>query len=437
MSIKFRLLLLLIKIRFKLQILIKTLGFGQFERALRLRSSLWWKLKYQLTLLVDSSSANLRQHDFEKMIDLAVTRLLAPHYFDHELRAKLYEDDHPFVPSASEIQRIEMEYKDQNDAIEEIVNLHQQTASLRSTMADYFQIQSFLNHHVRNYKSSSAFADLAKDCNPTISELDSTTISATLRSTRREVRELRQDASSKQAIKISLSTKHITTIVSTFSVLSLVSGYLYTRSILSHFGINSSDYFLLSDYVAASVDKIHWIFFATVLGIITGFVGIHRRSRLSYSESKGVERTDTREYLVLLILAFVGTFITYFSAPEKFPAFLSLSILLLSPRPFAWIVRRYFVDDHRLLVLFVLQSVLLLCLYLFGSISREIDRIENSEYTDLKRYDIALMDPEDVDLSRSIMLMANSRYMFFREDPTGQVYIVPVGRVKSVSVRQD
>ena len=436
MSIKLRAILLLTRIRFKLRIVLKRLGFGTFECAIKLRSCLWRTLKYQLIILIDSSSHDLSDPNFEEIIDLATMKLMFPHYFDADLRDTLYKDANHIVPSDNEIQRIQLEYHNRKNAVDAIIHAYQKSSSIRSTLAQNFQVQMFLSDHFGNNYAHTIFMELARQYDSQVPELDSKSISTMLRTVRKHLRSLKQSASNKQAIKISFSSEYIATIFSISSALFFVSGYLYNWSILGHFGVEVRDYFSLSDYVAASVEGIRHSLFATAFAILGGFIGIHHRSRLSYRQLIGTASTDTRVYFLMVVLVCCATVYAYLVRPETFYFYLALVMMVVSPKSLIWIVRRYFVEKNRRICYFILQSWLIFSLHLYASINTEIYRIEHKNLDEVKRYDISLKNPVEFGLDHSILLASNSRYIFLRDTSTGKIYILPTSEIRSISVRQ-
>ena len=436
MLIKPRAIILLKRVQFKLRMVLKRLGFGTFERAIKLQSCLWKTLKYQLILLIDSSSHDLRDPNFEKVIDVATMRLIFPEYFDNDLREALYEDANHIAPPDSEVQRYQLEYRDHKDAVDVVVESHHQSNSIRSILAKNFQVQTFLSDHFGNHKAHKRFMTLASQYDSEVSEIDSSVIPIMLRNTQKELRSIKQTVTSKQAIKISFSSKYIATILSISSALFLVSGYFYNRSILGHFGIEVRDYFSLSDYVAASVEGIHHSLVATGFAILGGFMGIHDRSRLSYGELKSTASTSAGIYILMIIFICGGMIHAYIAQPERFYYYLVIAIMFVSPKAIIWIVRRYFVESNWRTCYFFLQSLLIFSSYLYASIRTEIYRIEHTHLDEGKRYDILLKDPVGFGLDHTMLLSSNSRFIFLRDNSDEKIYILPASQIKSISVRQ-
>ena len=78
MSIKLRLLLFGVSLKLKFRLALIKLGSGVHRQALKLRSCLFWKLKYQLRLLDDSSRSEGFDPTFDKIVLLAAIRPAMP-----------------------------------------------------------------------------------------------------------------------------------------------------------------------------------------------------------------------------------------------------------------------------------------------------------------------------------------------------------------------
>ena len=177
------------------------------------------------------------------------------------------------------------------------------------------------------------------------------------------------------------------------SALFLVSGYLYSRAFLGHFGVEVAKYFSLSDYVAASIDGIRYAVVAAIMGSLGCFLGVHSLSRMSYAEAVQTS-SERRIYASLVTATFcVGAVTAYVQDSETFYGIAALFIFLLSLRPVSWLIRRYFEEKDGILAFFLVLLVLTFSLHLFASVRRDIHRIEHAEASALKQYDISFKGP--------------------------------------------
>ena len=434
MLLKFRLQLILITIRHKFRLVIHRLGISDFHRALSLRQCLFTKLQYQLILLTKPSPSEQRNAYYEQVIKLAAFRLMYPEYFDSNLRETFLADVRPAVALESDVQRIQNEYEDHRAAVDNIVTCHSNAEHIKPILAQAFQVQSYLDDYFKNDQSSVIHMDIARNYDPSISKLLSSNVSARLRSVRKELKNLEEAASSRQAIKISFSSEQVLTMISVSSGLFLISGYLYTHSLLGNFGIDVSHFFVLTDYVAASVKELHHSLLATIIASLVGFMVIHSRSRLSHSQAMRTAAIDTRVYTSILLLSCLMTLYTYFEQNKSFYFFCGMTLMMLSSKPVVWMVRRHIVEKYWLISYTILQLMFLFFLSLYSSVKREIYKIENSDIEQLKHYDISVNSSLDISIENTVLIASNSRYIFVRNSSNGQVYIVPTDQIKSISI---
>ena len=439
MSIKLRLLLFKITLGFKLRSALNKFGFGVFARALKLQSCLWWKLKYQLRLLDDASLSEGFDPKFDKIVHLAALRLADPETVDENVHKLLYDDLSPHVASLGEDtrKRLRLDYEANKEAVDQLVASHGGIAPITTTLTRYFQVKSFLQNYLGNEKRQEYYISSAKRYDPEVSVPDVKTIRALLHETRREVKSLEASISDREALKISLSSQNFTAVLSMLSGLFLVSGYLYSRAFLGHYGVEVAHYFSLSDYIAASIEGIRYSVAATVLGILGAFLGEHSISRMSYAQA--ARTTIDRRFIYFLSTAGACgvAIIAYFQDTERFYALTVLSILMLSAWPVRWLVRHYFKDKDWTLADFLILAVLLFSLYLFASIRTDIHRIEHGEANDLKQYNISFKEPVTFNPETTVLLAANSRYLFLRDTASGKVYIIPTDQVQNIVVRNE
>ena len=439
MSIKLQLLFKIYLLRSKLRLVLRKFGFGVFPRALKLQSCLWWKLEYQLRLLDDASRSEGFDPNFDKIVHLAALRLAEPATFDENIAKLLYDDPFPIFSRADEDtrERHRLDYDENKEAVDQLVASHGGKAEISTTLTEYSQVKSFIENYLGNKRAQEHYMSSARSYDPTVSVPDVKTFRALLRKTRRELKSLKVSVSDREAFKISLSSQNLTAVFTVLSAFFLVSGYLYSGAFLGYFGVEVAQYFSLSDYVAASIDGIRYAVVAAVVGSLGCFLGMHNVSRMSYTEA--AETISGRRTYASLVKAslFIATATAYVRESETFYGSAALFIFLLSFRPVSWFVRRYFEHKDGVLAYFLILSTLSFSLHLFASVRRDIYRIEHTEASELKLYDISFKEPVAFTPETTVLLAANSGYMFLRDAASGKVYIIPTDQVQDISIRND
>ena len=435
MTIKHRIILILVQMRMKLRIILMKFGIDGFKPAIKLLILLRSKLHYQLRLLIIRSSDRPSSH-LENIIDLVAIYLTSPHFLDKSMRTNLLRDPNCSVLSNNEMDRFLSDYEKNKDAIDQIVNTEGKSEFITETVAIYFQTESFINGRLRNHIAQEIYMKLAMQYNPYVQNLDANAIFSLLRATRKELRIFKQRASDQNAIRISLSSQHITGLLSIASALFLVSGYFYSRIFLGAFDIDVKHYYSLSDYIGTSIEGIQHAVIAAVAAFVGGFIGVHDKSRTPDSQIERVNAQDARMYWFTVVLFGISTIVGYFRDFIYFYQQLVFVIWLLSVKPIDWMISRYFVEKSWLIWRFSIQFILIFSLYLFASAKSEIYRIEHGNIDNIKHYDLVFKDAVDFESDNTVLLASSSRYVFLRDGVSGEVFIVPTSQIESISVRQ-
>ena len=443
MLIKFRLLLLWTMLRSKVRLALEKCGVGFFARVLRLQVLLWWKLKYELRLLVDTSRSEGFDPTFDKVVHLAALRLARPYAIDenvYKLRSDLLSADCIRILDfcdGDERKRLRLEYEENKEAVDQLLANHGAASTISTTLTSYFQLESFLQNRLGNKKGQEYYMDVARNYDPEVLMPDIKTIRALGRKTRREIKSLETSISDRGALKISLSGPNLNVVLTVVSTLFLVSGYLYSRAFLGHFGVEVAKYFALSDYVAASIDGIQYAVVAAAAGILGSFFGAHYLSRMSFSLK--AQTRKKRRFLSSLVPAMLGVSaaIAYVQEVETFYSIAPLFIFSLSFRPVRWFVHRYVKDEDRVIAIFLMLAILTFSLHLFASVRKDIYRIEHAEGSGLKQYDILFKEPVVFNTDATVLLAGNGGYVFLRDASSGKVYIVPRDQIQNISVRNE
>ncbi len=102
----------------------------------------------------------------------------------------------------------------------------------------------------------------------------------------------------KKGIKINMNVSEVASLFILLPVLLLVAAYLYTSKYFGHFGIEVSDFFVVSDYLSVAIQNIHA---ALIPCLIMLFLGL-----LMWRFNADDEEQDPRILLkILLLVAFV------------------------------------------------------------------------------------------------------------------------------------
>lgn len=236
---------------------------------------------------------------------------------------------------------------------------------------------------------------------------------------------LRRKLAARSSLKLDLSQQDIGVILTVLSSLFLISGFLYNKFLLGAFGIDVSLFFSLSDYLAASIEKIRYSALGGLVGLGSLFLAMDKLARLPPDKSER-EVTWSRIESALILVAFgYITARTYIdNSPYFYPA-LSFFLMLLGVNYSFRIADRYFknvVVAHAAIVFLIVFSA-----YMFGSVALRINEITHSATTeDLK---VHLVAGTSADLAGSILITANSSYYFFYNREKRRALVLPNSQV--------
>lgn len=112
---------------------------------------------------------------------------------------------------------------------------------------------------------------------------------------------------------IDIRLQDLTPLLPWFSAAFVFMGYFHTTVVFRHFGINSSYFFLPSDYLISSIEQISYIllpFIGYFLGILGGYKNYSTKSK--YERERNKRRDFLRNILIVLvsILLLVSTWLT-------------------------------------------------------------------------------------------------------------------------------
>lgn len=242
----------------------------------------------------------------------------------------------------------------------------------------------------------------------------------------------------KQLNPISINSSHVMFVISLFSALFLVSGFVYNKLFFSSFGISVGDFFTISDYLASSVDKIIPTAIITIVSIAIGLWGLgDERYKEIHAEQFETEMKSTDYAMaVAVILASISLVVHSFQTGElhDVPLFFLLLIIILfiTVRLPVW---KYI--ENRTSVYIAFLSLLVFSMQLLPSIRNEIREIKKGGYT--SAYVIQYNEKHTIYLD-SKYIASNSNYVFLWNDSEHRMYVVPKSEValfKVVSYSDD
>ncbi len=399
------------------------------KRSLNLSLLLLTKLKYQLRLLnLNSRSEGFDKH-FDKIIHLSALRMCSPEIFDIEDHLFLFQGDtNRFISTCLDVKQ---EYEKNKNEIDQSVDAALKNPRIKGTVVKYFIVKNFTEIQKKDERAAEYYQTLAKRYDQDVSVINVEHLSKIDSETRKEIKDIKNQISGREAFKVSLSLANAGALVSIVSTLFLITGYLYNNFLLGHFGIEVSEYFSLSDYLASSIEGVRYAASAATLGLVSFFIGMHSASRRSYAQIE--METKQKDYLFPLIFI-VWTALSvklYLDDSEQFYSMVYADILLIAFILAPPLSKYYFKEPN--IAIFTIVFIASFSAHIGESVEKHIYRIEHNNIEDMKRYDISFKNPVPFDSSNITLITANGSYLFLRDNKR-KIYIVPREQIQYVLV---
>lgn len=234
----------------------------------------------------------------------------------------------------------------------------------------------------------------------------------------------------RKAVKLHIKAQDILTILAIMSPFVLVSGYLYDYYYLGYFGIDTSLFFTLSDYLASSISNIRICLFTATLSIFYGLLIYHTESLKTAEQRSSTIKSNERLYAALLVFSTIVLIIG--------------GLIQRDARAIYWIIYlwlTYF--GSRNFVPFILNRFVgrsfraaMVVFFLYLYFITFIAVLFNNQYTSKHDHVGGTFKTTFVMKTKLVgynVLMANSNYVFFYNPSTEQTLVLPKAELLSAS----
>jgi|GEM_PF-5197974 len=236
--------------------------------------------------------------------------------------------------------------------------------------------------------------------------------------------------------KIEITTTHVNFILSICATIFILTGYLYNRYYLGHYGIEVSSYFTMSDYISSSIDKIYIACIATVFSIVGFLKGMLERSRIEVESLQlEIESYDYDKPMTVFVTAMTIFTIVAFSAnlPGKY-MFLSMLILFAVMGIFTRIpIEKMIKNSTYVKITFV--AIIVFFVEIFWAVTNNIDIINRVSAENFNKYKFNFKTANLNNFNNFIFLSSNSNYLFFYDKKKRQSYILPRNEISSIETK--
>jgi len=258
-----------------------------------------------------------------------------------------------------------------------------------------------------------------------------------------EIKQLKNSIIDKELTKyikpLELTNSHISFVISLMSSLFLLGGFIYTYYLLSHFNINVSNYYTISDYLANSIDVVAYVFISTLIGIIFFFLGMNDeiKSSIIINQLEGVPKKPKNYSLGPIIGLIIGLLIIllglkfYVSGEIDYEIVYAISILTILVIFQKLPIWDYIANPRKVAFLFI--TILVFLSNIIVKSHEKIQEIENEKYN--SNY-LLLFTPKYKEYETMKLITMNSSYLFLL-DNTQSIRIIPKEAIVSVKIKND
>ncbi|CAH9062347.1 hypothetical protein PSECIP111951_02671 [Pseudoalteromonas holothuriae] len=233
---------------------------------------------------------------------------------------------------------------------------------------------------------------------------------------------------------IHLQPTDIALFFSFFSTLFLVSGYYYTSSVLSEFGVKSDDFYLLSDYVSTSVDLIITPIMWSLVLLFFFLSGVSDRIEKDITEKqldlKFTEKPPLQIFFLVLFINVLNVILMWqgdhSSNLRNFTFF--INILVITTYTIEKLPFHYFASPFKALTIILLMSGF--SMNLNSQINRHVDKLTADSYEPPYLVEFS---KEREKFNELKFLALNSNYIFMLDKKTEQVKVLPKSMIAKLT----
>lgn len=353
------------------------------------------------------------------------------------------------IPSAEEINEVD------NEEVNQLYEFLVSDERLRKTVSNSYRLDAFY-YSCGNFsgslkdKADDALAK-AKSYDDTASPISQDELSSINKKIKTELKKLKRDAKRLNSERIekekldiikpvTVTLSHILPLLSLFSILFLISGYIYNRFLLGGLGINSSDFFVISDYISSSVDVIASAIIASVLGVLSYLLGVEDdlSSRLRAEQFNTEKTSNTPKYFIALI-AFIPIFslvpILFIKRelPDNFlEHFYPLIFFTLLYAVYYLPIWKYV--ENWFAVNVVVITIFVFLISLGWKIIEDLRDIKNGNYE--SSYTISFKKGYE-EYSGHLFFAGNSNYVFLLNKENQEIAVVPKSAIKALHTKHN
>jgi len=347
-------------------------------------------------------------------------------YDDENLDRDLYEAAHCFFNEGLETQKRNADELSKRGG--KIYKWLKDDSTAKTDARVYLEVEHFFATTVDDLDKAEKIYSLYKATHQTeLTPLDFSGLEKHISSLRKRVRADAREFRNSKAQLLKIKLNHLAAMLSLAPAVLSVSGYIHVSILFGHFGVDASKFFLLGDYLAASVNHIKYTVPA-MLGFAWGTLhGYRRVSMLTKPEIEHNRRVGKIEDIMLWSTIVLIVAMYAMSVPVP-PLFAAMGVVFLASTVAPFLARRYF--KNPIPALSFLMFIAIFFAFLHVQTKREIARIESWETNG--QFQIYTANQKFTD-ENYIFLGGSGQYIFLLSRD-GQAEIIPRHKINRISM---
>lgn len=316
----------------------------------------------------------------------------------------------------------------------ELIARCKKSSNVCAVALNYYLAEAYAALQLKENDRKEAALDNARQFVPDIQPLEAGNIYQVHAKLKKRFRIIRSELAERSALKIDLNLSDMVGVIGVCSALFIISGYLYTRALLSAFGIDASLFFTLADYLAASIEQIRYAAFSTIAPIIGFAAGMQHGSMKSRMESEilrpQLERVNRWMILLVVILVAQIAWGVYNNEPSFVQMhFLGVLVSLwLAEKMSKTAFSRPLAAQFALAALFVFVSITGVSLY------KQVHDFNTGQWENRAQIKISTNLSLPVASSSLVVIAANSNYVFALSKENSAAYAIPREKIELFEV---
>lgn len=413
-----------IKVSYNLQ---KLRFFGsseirQIKRIRKLISLAAYNIHLGLRLADESARQLGQDHQKDQLFKVATLKITHPEYFTDTYDIK------PISGDEDKVNELKNDYKSQKEAIDQIIHNAYSLYFFVKWHQIYLQSRHLL---FKEYSKDNAYIEIYEaeiSRYPNCEKISFSDVKLCTSAALSDRRIATTEISGRDSIKFDVGINDINSLIGIMSALTITSGFIYSYLYYGYFGISTSYYFTISDYLAASIESIYFCFIAAAVFILTMLLGAHNSSRQNRNHQVIKPKKD-RFNINVLLLSLLMTASGLIIGGKTLHNNISFALLLISMIIVPRIIQKHFKSYFRsmMAVMIVITFSTQIYAKAYGNIITTIKEAEDNSKCSSVTFSNSF--PIPFDLCAVSVIGGTSNYLFFYAIENDRAFVIPKSQI--------